>query len=151
MSGAVWSKVIDGVTVTVDVDATRAAYASCNYGLGCDCADCKLAEPLLASLLSAGLTAFLTEFGVDPFKPLEFISIHELGRWHLAQLWYECIGGIFPEVYATAGLEFEGATVTFGEKIFARHQFSELPALKVYVEFDLERFTHIVQGANRDE
>jgi hypothetical protein len=151
MTSSLWSREIEGVSVTVDVDATRAAYASCNYGLGCECGDCKLVEPLLPSLLSVGLVAFLAEIGVDPFKPLEFVCSRESDRWFMAELWYECVGSMYPQVQETAGLVFEGAIVTFAWKRLARDQFTELSIITVNVEFELEWFTHIVEGVNRDE
>ncbi len=69
MSGEVWSRVIDGVTVTVDVEATRAAYEQCEVGIECKCGACRLLVQHIHELLSERQRNALEELGADPLKP----------------------------------------------------------------------------------
>jgi hypothetical protein len=100
MSGTVWSKVIDGVTVTVDVEATRAAYEQCAVGLECKCGACRHLSQHIHELLSEEQRASLHELGADPLKPYNCDWSQEAERLTMVELNYELVGTIEPDTHA---------------------------------------------------
>ncbi len=144
MNGEVWSRVIDGVAVTVDVEATRAAYEQCEFGVGCDCGDCQFIEPLLPELIVLGLAEFMRSIGVNPLKPNEFVCCREGDQWFMAELWYECVGAIEHADVETSGIDFEGSTTTLGAVRCSRTVFKQSPAAMLTVQFDVEWLAGIV-------
>jgi hypothetical protein len=97
VSGTVFSKVIDGVTVTVDVEATRAAYELCEVGLECKCGACRLLIQQIDDLLTSDQINLLQKLGVDFRKPYASSSTSEGRRLLHMDVSYEVKGRLNPD------------------------------------------------------
>jgi len=96
VSGRVWSCVIDGVTVTVDVEATRATYAMCEMGLDCECGACRLLNQHMGEVLTVAQRDLLEELGADPLKPHACSWLDEKQKLIYVELCFELKGSLDP-------------------------------------------------------
>ena len=122
MSGEIWSRVIDGVTVTVDVEATRAAYQTIESGFDCRCDACVAIETALTKLVNAKAEMVLDRLGIDPAKPLEFMFDDE-SLPQCASLLFDAVGTVEPHTCKTSWCQEGDVEIRFTDRGTRRSEF----------------------------